>query len=424
MTTEKDFKRRVRDRAAKTGESYTTARMRLLGEAPQPVDTPRHQHRGGQNPETCSLRNALERAGVDLSEAMVLGIGGGLGAGYIAITHGMTGFMVGARANWWDGPAFVKDCCDRLGVPLEMLETSSAKAGVKNVHKALDAGASPVVWLDQACLSYSTLSPQWRKGGYHVATLYELDEDADRAVIGDTTAKPLTVTAAELAESRASITSYRHRVAILAAPAKRPNLADAAIEGIRACAKSLVTARARTFVLEGFRAWAAALGAPKGKDAWVTLFPPGTELFRALTSIHRFLELWAGSALLRPLYAEFLDEAAGHCRQPRLRDLAEQYRHCGQLWRTVSATALPHSVAPLKEAGELLERARRVLDERGDAGVADVQRIRDRLEVLHSESAAMPFTPAQARQLLDDLSRRVQSAFEAEVEAHKALAAV
>jgi hypothetical protein len=38
MTKQADFKRRVRARMAKTGESYATARSRLLGEQPAPVE--------------------------------------------------------------------------------------------------------------------------------------------------------------------------------------------------------------------------------------------------------------------------------------------------------------------------------------------------------------------------------------------------
>ena len=46
MTTQKTFKRRVRERMAKTGESYTTARRMLIskGDRPEPVQvewTPR-----------------------------------------------------------------------------------------------------------------------------------------------------------------------------------------------------------------------------------------------------------------------------------------------------------------------------------------------------------------------------------------------
>jgi len=40
MTAKKDFKRRVRDRQAKTGESYVTARRHVLSQAPESAEAP------------------------------------------------------------------------------------------------------------------------------------------------------------------------------------------------------------------------------------------------------------------------------------------------------------------------------------------------------------------------------------------------
>ena len=40
MTQQKTFKRRVRARMAKTGESYTAARRQLLTDAPPPFEPP------------------------------------------------------------------------------------------------------------------------------------------------------------------------------------------------------------------------------------------------------------------------------------------------------------------------------------------------------------------------------------------------
>ena len=96
MTTHKSFKRVVRARMAKTGERYATARRALLGGAPEGTQDPAetaagaYRYRGGLHPQTASLANVLAhldlRSPIDgepLSEATVLVLGGGLGAGYI-----------------------------------------------------------------------------------------------------------------------------------------------------------------------------------------------------------------------------------------------------------------------------------------------------------------------------------------------------
>jgi hypothetical protein len=278
------------------------------------------------------------------------------------------------------------------------------------------------VWLDQACLPYS-LFPEWRRGGYHVALVYELDAENDRAVLGDVGAAPLTVTAAELAEARQSITSYKHRAAVVARPDALADPKQAALLGIRACAERLVKGRAKTFVLDGFLAWGKAVGAPKGKEAWATLFPPGKDVYRALSSTYRFIEQWSGGGLLRPLYADFLDEAARLCGRPSLSEVAEQYRACGALWRDVSRAALPDGAPVLRETRELFERSTRALREKGDLAVPDLRAAVQRLRELRAAVEASPLPSADVQDLFADMSRRILLAHQAEVAAQRSLAA-
>ena len=83
MTDRKHFKHLVRERMRHTGERYTVARRHVAADA-----TPRWELRGGLDGDTAAFANVLANLGVEaggapLSEAMVLGAGGGLGAGYI-----------------------------------------------------------------------------------------------------------------------------------------------------------------------------------------------------------------------------------------------------------------------------------------------------------------------------------------------------
>ena len=120
MTTQKCFKRVVRARMAKTGERYAAARRSLID---ADTDTPpsastvetaagrrTYQLRGGLHPETATLANVLANQGVvsgltgePLTEATILGIGGGLGAGYILWEfkgHGAPILTLGFRNKW------------------------------------------------------------------------------------------------------------------------------------------------------------------------------------------------------------------------------------------------------------------------------------------------------------------------------------
>ena len=86
MTESKHLKERIRERMARTGERYTTARRHVVGAAagvPAPSDDHGWRLRGGLHPDTAAIANVLAHHGASVSEAMVLGAGGGLGAGYI-----------------------------------------------------------------------------------------------------------------------------------------------------------------------------------------------------------------------------------------------------------------------------------------------------------------------------------------------------
>jgi hypothetical protein len=130
MTTRKGFKRLVRARMSKTGESYAAARRSLLG------DTASTVHDGaarGLHPDTSAVATALARTGIvspvtgrPLSEALVLVAGGGLGAGYILWEFkGADAAIVtlGFRNRWQYPAAWMVTAIERLGIAHTVHET-------------------------------------------------------------------------------------------------------------------------------------------------------------------------------------------------------------------------------------------------------------------------------------------------------------
>src|SRR5262245_56638566 len=137
MTTDKAFKRVVRARMAKTGERYAVARRALVdgttgarppGSPADPATPAGYRMRGGLHPETATVANILANQGVvsgltgePLTEAAILGIGGGLGAGYILWEfqrHGAPVLTLGFRNRWqypWI-PGWAGTTLERLGI--------------------------------------------------------------------------------------------------------------------------------------------------------------------------------------------------------------------------------------------------------------------------------------------------------------------
>ena len=112
--------------------------------------------RGGLHPETATLANVLANQGVvsgvtgePLTEAAILGIGGGLGAGYILSEferHGAPILTLGFRNQWQypSIPGWTGKTLDRLGIEPDLHETGGAKGAREALDARLDAGV-PVI---------------------------------------------------------------------------------------------------------------------------------------------------------------------------------------------------------------------------------------------------------------------------------------
>jgi hypothetical protein len=119
------------DSMARTGESYTTARRHVLNALP-PAS---YRLLGGVHPDTHAIAGVLANRGLlaphtgqPLTEAMVLGVGGGLGAGYILWefkSHDYRTLVFGFRNSWQYPDRWASKTCARLGVPADVHETGS-----------------------------------------------------------------------------------------------------------------------------------------------------------------------------------------------------------------------------------------------------------------------------------------------------------
>src|SRR5262245_3195680 len=103
---------------------------------------------GGQHPDTAMLRNALARRGVraphsgePYSEAMLLGLGGGVGGGYFVFEFGgIPTFFAGFRHSWEYPHKFLAATCERLGAAATFQETGGARAAEAQLDRALEEG--------------------------------------------------------------------------------------------------------------------------------------------------------------------------------------------------------------------------------------------------------------------------------------------
>jgi Butirosin biosynthesis protein H, N-terminal/Domain of unknown function (DUF4872) len=431
MTAHKHLKERIRARMDRTGESYTTARRHVLNALP-PSE---YRLPGGLHPDTHAIAGVLANRGLvdphtgrPLTEAMVLGAGGGLGAGYILWEfreHDLRTLVFGFRNSWQYPDRWARKTCERLGVPAAVHETGSAGKAEAELRSAVGQGVPAIAWADQQLLGYRHLPASLEGRGGHPVTVYGIDERAGVALVDDRNRTPLIVPLDALAAARARVGSYRHRLLVLDAPAAEldTDRLRAAVRAGLAEQVEHLSQRSESFSLPAFRKWARLLTSTGNAKAWPRVFADRVSLFDACLSVYENLEpTGSGGGNLRRLYAAFLDEAAGLLDAPALGRAAAAYRQAAARWREVAEVALPAGREPFAEARRLTDRLQAQV-ERGDAGRAAAAATAARLWALRDRwRPEFPGDDEQVEGLLAGLAAAVAAACQAEEAALAALA--
>ena len=400
MTTRKHFKALVRERMRHTGERYSVARAHVVGEAPGDA----WELRGGLHAETAAYANVLANTGVlaphtgePLTEAMVLGVGGGLGAGYILWEfgeHDARVLVLGHRRLWQYPARWAAETAERLGLHADVHETGGTKAAAQRLDSVLDRGLPAIVWVDPYQLGHRHL-PAWLDGhGGGPVVVY--GRDGGDVLIDDRSSGRLAVPAHRLAAARARVGSYKHRLIeidpeLVEIDADR--LRAAVEEGLRLQVEHL-SSRSDSFSLPAWAKWARMLTG-RGAKAWPQVFADGRGLASATASIYTA----AGrGAHLRGLYAAFLDEAATLLGRD-LQSAAAAWREAAAAWERVVDVALPAGselraaidAAIAHGGGERLDRERWALQEHLDASYAvPFEALAEAVSAMHAaETAAL-----------------------------------
>lgn len=418
MTKQKHLKQLIRARMAKTQESYSTARRHIVDDSP-PED---YLLRGGVHPETATIASMLANRAVvspysdePLTEAMVLGIGGGLGAGYILWEfkeRNVATLVFGFRNQWQYPSRWMDKTCTRLGISASIHETGGTGKAASQLTDALARGIPAIAWIDQQTIGYRHLPDYLSGWGGDPVVVYALQNDV--ALIDDRNLKPLTVAADVLSAARARITSYKNRLVVIdesSGELDEPSLRQAVFGGIEECVAHL-NQPSDSFSLPAWRKWARLMTDTRNKKAWPRVFEKGTGLFGALASVYESI---AGGTL-RNLYASFLDEAAKIVEAPELETVATRWRDADRLWHRVAQRALPDE-EPFTSVRRAVDDYGNALKE-GDAGSARAAQASKTIWQLREElDNSPPWSGGATDDLLAELSDAVQAVYEAEVDA-------
>ncbi|WP_419998836.1 BtrH N-terminal domain-containing protein [Streptomyces boninensis] len=278
--------------------------------------------------ETTALGVLLRHEGLELSEPMLFGLGGGLGFVYWD-SKAMDFPFLGGRVKPFE---LTRNLAVRLGLELDIRETGSAKKAWANVAEPLDAGRPVGLQLDCYHLEYFTSKVHF---GGHVVAMRGYDDEL--AYLTDTAQQggEVTTSLASLAAARAERgpMTARSRSFTVAVPPGAPDPRERIVPAIRACAEAFLNPPIANLGHRGIEK--AARLVPK----WRRREGHHEQDLRQIADLME--RGGTGGALFRNLYRDFLAESrelepAGLSDDEHLRKGHHGYREAAGGWTEVA----------------------------------------------------------------------------------------
>lgn len=381
--------------------------------------------------ETGSLRNSLAYQGVvaphtgqPYSEAMLLGISGGIVMGYFTFAYQGNDPQVQILTRNTFDP--LQKIYERLEIQTNVHQTASPEKGVNNLMEVLAAGLPAIVYADMFSLPYNALPYDEGMWAMFPILVYGFNEGTDLVSIADRARVPLTVTGEELAAARGRTKKNKYRLLTLEPP--NPKKLQSAVEaGIKNCIELFTQPPPKgsknNFGFLAYKKWADNLIKTKTRGSWQQEFPPGRKMFAALTSAFQNITIFGkDGGAEREVYAQFLDEASSLISNTALKDIAQNFRASAKAWDNLATALLPDEVPLFKETRELMLDKHQLFLNKGNAALQEIHQMNNRLdEIKNQVSEQFPLNIAEAAELNSSVRDKVLEIHDIEIKAIKNL---
>lgn len=364
MAQPKNLKKLTRDRMARTGESYTTARKHILSAKPgRPVNALEAAEAAAAAeeaelpeypaPENVTQYDAalwhrvLTQAGVThpltqepLSEALLAGLAGGIG--FMAFTfqyETVTTATVVTRAH---PEPYTANLLARCGAKVNERTTGSDRLAADYLDAGLDAGRAVVVRASVAALPWVDGDAVEESDSIDLVVV---GEHGDDLLVDDGSGALTPISPEDLAFARAKRKKDKHWQAWV--PASTGPSAELLAANVRE-AVAQTTGRllgtrelegipahfSKNFGIAGMNNWADRLRDTETKKGWTRIFEDPERLESGLNQVLGFLTdtRFGGVGGLRGQYADFLTEASALPGLEPLAAHAADYAHLAQDW--------------------------------------------------------------------------------------------
>jgi hypothetical protein len=367
MTEQHSLKKRIRERMARTGESYTAAHRQILAEPPDsrhPGSVPGYPAFGSEEHTPSALcRHMLAVHGVEISEPMAFGLGGGIGFLYAIFEYKQVAHPLLTIVAQHHPQPWLDAVADHLGLQLSTVTSSTSGAALKKLDGVLDGGAPAMLTVGRGSLPWHPGARPEEAADAHPIVL--AGRVGNRYLVDDADPEPLFLTPEELAGAWGAHRAGRFRLVTLRPPEKAPELAGAVRAAITTTTAHLTgPVLGNSFDvnmgISGIERLLADLDDTTTKKGWSRRFGTPEAFAVGMTRLTECLT-WAHTARAagRSLYATVLDEA-GSVAGLELDDAAAAARDAGMQWAGIADTA-GAATDPNVTIPDLARRVRSVL---------------------------------------------------------------
>jgi len=385
----------------------------------------------GRHTETGSIHNALALQGViaphtgkPYSEALLLGVSGGITFGYFTFEY--KGYLPHVAMLTRNTFSPFTTILERLGIAQDVQQTNKAEIAEKNLLTALDSGLFPVLLADHFSLPYTGLTSNNAMWG--MVPILAVETDGKIVTVADRSSQPLHVSMADLTKARGRVKQDKYQLMTLDAP-QTTKLAGAVQKGISQAIALFTEKPPRgtrdNFGFAAYAKFAAMLVNTRNKHSWERYFAPGIRMYHALAGspiqpgAYQWVNTWVSTnGADRGLYADFLVEAAQILKRPILKEAAEKFRASHKLWLKFAEALLPDDISLLGEGKQLIQKKHDLFIKDGEAALPEMKKITVRLkEILKQSETDFPLSNSQSAELRANLRDIVMNISSTEQEA-------
>ncbi|MFL6123136.1 BtrH N-terminal domain-containing protein [Actinophytocola sp.] len=420
MTEHKALKRLVRERMARHGESYTTARRHVLAKAGRgglPAGLLAGYDTFGVewHRESALVAHVLRQAGTPVSEPVIAGLAGGIGFMYAVFDYKDMPPLLTIVAQHHPEP-WAPAALRRLRVPFTEEHSGQPAAALRKLSAALDAGRPVLCTVDRSRLPWHGMEPGYGMDPYVVAVA---GRDGDVLLVDDEAPRPNGIAVDDFLAAWSAHKKGSHHMLVVTGPPVEPDLGAAARDAVATTVAHLTGPVLGNnfdvnFGFSGMARLAVQLRDTRTRTGWAKRFGAPVPFYHGVRRLYECVELeYTAPGATRPTYARFLAEMANDV--PGAGAAAELFARSGDTWSRLAGLAL-ETTGALGEYAEVAERRLAVMLSRGPEARAEIRELTVRMDELASEYRD-PLGDAGRAELFARLADLVEECLETEREA-------